>query len=130
MCHFYYSAHKILTDFFEPLRLCATCTNFDPKILHPKFALDLFVPLIYNVVRREAKDMTASLQKRNLGIDLLRIFAMLMVVCLHVLGLGDVLEGAEGVPVKHELFWLLEVGSYCAVNCYALISGYVYSKHR
>ena len=74
--------------------------------------------------------MTASLQKRNLGIDLLRIFAMLMVVCLHVLGLGDVLEGAEGVPVKHELFWLLEVGSYCAVNCYALISGYVYSKHR
>lgn len=74
--------------------------------------------------------MTASQQKRNLGIDLLRIIAMLMVVCLHVLGLGGVLDGVSGVPIKHEVFWLLEIGSYCAVNCYALISGYVYSKHR
>ena len=55
---------------------------------------------------------------------------MLMVVCLHVVGLGGILDGVADQPVKHELFWLLEIGSYCAVNCYAIISGYVYSRHR
>jgi hypothetical protein len=31
---------------------------------------------------------------------------------------------------KNEILWFLEVSAYCAVNCYALISGYVNSKPK
>lgn len=62
-------------------------------------------------------------QKRNDGIDLLRMVSMLLVVVLHVEGHGGVLEAAQG----HGVYWayLPEAFAYCAVNCYALISGYV-----
>lgn len=62
-------------------------------------------------------------QKRNDGIDLLRMVSMLLVVVLHVEGHGGILEAAQG----HQVYWayLPEAFAYCAVNCYALISGYV-----
>lgn len=62
-------------------------------------------------------------QQRNYGIDLLRMFSMLLVVILHTEGHGGVLEAAQG----HSVYWayLPEAFAYCAVNCYALISGYV-----
>ena len=63
--------------------------------------------------------------KRNHGIDLLRMFSMLMVVILHILGQGGVLAAADGLSWRHGLCWLLEAASFCAVDCYALISGYV-----
>lgn len=67
---------------------------------------------------------------RNYGIDALRIVSMLMVVTLHVLGHGGVLKIAESE--KYWIVWFLEISAYCAVNCYALISGYVgvYSKYK
>ena len=64
-------------------------------------------------------------RERNYGIDLLRIIAMWMVVILHVLGQGGVLNRAPMLSVRYETLWLLETLAYCAVNCYALISGYV-----
>jgi len=60
---------------------------------------------------------------RNYGIDALRIFSMFLVVILHILGHGGVLENATGTN-KH-IAWLLEIAAYCAVDIYALISGYV-----
>lgn len=63
--------------------------------------------------------------KRNYGVDLLRILSMLMVCTLHVLGQGGILKAAAGAPVKSDIVWFLEIAAYCAVNCYALISGYV-----
>lgn len=63
------------------------------------------------------------MKKRNYGIDLLRLVAMYMIVILHVLGNGGVLEATNGL--KNSLAWFMEIGSYCAVNCYAIISGYV-----
>lgn len=62
-------------------------------------------------------------QKRNYGIDLLRMFSMLLVVILHTEGHGGVLENAQ----NHAVYWayLPEAFAYCAVDCYALISGYV-----
>lgn len=60
---------------------------------------------------------------RNYGIDLLRLFAMFMVVILHTLGHGGVLNAAT--DEKSRLVWIFEIGAYCAVNCYAMISGYV-----
>lgn len=63
--------------------------------------------------------------KHNQGIDLLRILSMFMVAILHVLGQGGVLFSVEPQSVHYHTAWLLEIAAYCAVNCYALISGYV-----
>lgn len=64
------------------------------------------------------------MKERNYGIDGLRIISMLLVVILHVLGNGGILENAKQFD-KFMIVWLLEIGAYCAVNCYALISGFV-----
>ncbi|MBO5248083.1 MAG: acyltransferase [Clostridia bacterium] len=71
-------------------------------------------------------------EKRNYGIDLLRILSMLMVMILHILGAGGVLGAAKPLSLNDEGAWLLETAAYCAVNCYGLISGYVgwKSKHH
>lgn len=63
--------------------------------------------------------------KRNYGIDLLRILAMFFVVVLHVLSQGGILYNTELFSFQSAVSWLLETAAYCAVNCYALISGYV-----
>lgn len=69
-------------------------------------------------------------QSRNYGIDALRIVSMLMIVMLHVLGSGGILKSSGST--NYWIAWLFEIASYCAVNIYALISGYVgvYSKYR
>lgn len=67
--------------------------------------------------------------KRNYGIDLLRIVSMLMVVLVHVLGQGGILANTRGV--NNAVVWLLEIMAFSAVDCYALISGYVgYSENE
>ncbi|MCM1103117.1 MAG: acyltransferase [Clostridium sp.] len=70
-------------------------------------------------------------QERNMGVELLRIVSMLMVVILHILGQGGVLAGVEDAPdsARYAATYLLESGAYMAVNCYALISGYVGAEH-
>ena len=68
---------------------------------------------------------SSAMEERNYGIDLLRIVSMMMVVLLHVLGQGGILNGADPLTVKSETAWLLEIGAYSAVNMYAMISGYV-----
>lgn len=67
----------------------------------------------------------AKPNQRNYGIDLLRIVSMVMIVVLHVLGKGGILNSAKPLSAGYETAWFLEIASYCAVNCYALISGYV-----
>lgn len=62
---------------------------------------------------------------RNYGIDLLRIVSMFMVCMLHVLGAGGILDATVPRSANYQLSWFLEALTYCAVNCYALISGYV-----
>jgi len=67
-----------------------------------------------------------QITSHNSGIDLLRIVSMYMIVILHVLGIGGILSNlGEPYTNQYRFAWLLEIGSYCAVNCYALISGYV-----
>lgn len=78
--------------------------------------------------------MNALIKKdaRNYGIDLLRILSMFMVCMLHVLGAGGILEAAASNQTNFQLSWFLESATFCAVNCYALISGYVglNAKHK
>lgn len=63
--------------------------------------------------------------ERNHGIELLRIFAMLLAAVLHILKKGGVITASEGNLAAYSTVWLLEAAAYCAVNCYAPISGYV-----
>ena len=62
---------------------------------------------------------------RNYGIDLLRIIAMMMICMLHTLGQGGILNSVPPDSLHFHIAWLLEISSFCAVNCYAIISGYV-----
>ena len=67
---------------------------------------------------------------RNYGIDALRIVSMFMVVLLHTLSQGGIIENSK--QANHWVAWFLEIACFCAVNCYALISGYVgvFSKYK
>lgn len=68
----------------------------------------------------------AAKKERQLNYELLRIIAMLMIVCLHYLGKGGIL----GNPARPEMnmtgymAWLVEALCLVAVNVYVLISGY------
>lgn len=64
------------------------------------------------------------LDKRNYGIDLLRLVSMFLIVVLHSLSRGA-LVGVSPFNIHYEVGFLIEALTYCAVNCFALISGYV-----
>jgi len=65
------------------------------------------------------------LKERHYGIDLLRVMSMIYIIMLHVLGRGGVLKNLD-IGTNHlYAAWFLEVLAYCAVDCFALISGYV-----
>lgn len=66
--------------------------------------------------------------KRNYGIDLLRLVLMFMVCLLHILGQGGVLTASPRGTAGYGVFWFLEVCAYCAVDGFAIISGYVSSN--
>ena len=65
------------------------------------------------------------MKQRNYGLDLLRMAAMFLVAVLHVLGAGGVLDSAAPLSPDYMTAWLLETAAFCAVNCYALLSGFV-----
>lgn len=62
------------------------------------------------------------LDKRNYGIDLLRLVSMFLIVVLHSLSRGA-LVGVAPFNIHYEAGFLIEALTYCAVNCFALISG-------
>ena len=56
---------------------------------------------------------------------------MFMIVLLHSLGHGGVLDALTTTgSVRYGAAWLLETAAYCAVDCYALISGFVGLRSR
>jgi len=63
-------------------------------------------------------------KNRNYGIDLLRLVLMFMVCTLHVLGQGGILDASIVGSTGYLIFWFLEIFSYCAVDAFAIISGY------
>lgn len=71
------------------------------------------------------------MRERNYGIDLLRIVSMLMVVINHIFRFGGVYtDNVSGV--SRMVIVGMDVLCLCAVNCFALTSGYVgvKAKHR
>lgn len=63
------------------------------------------------------------MKERNIGVDLLRIIAMLMIVLLHILGMGKFITNTNNEEF-YQISVLLEIICIVAVNCYVLITGY------
>ena len=65
-------------------------------------------------------------KKRQLNYELLRILAMLMIVCLHYLSKGGLLGDPSRADMTATGYtaWLVEALCLVAVNVYVLISGY------
>lgn len=72
------------------------------------------------------------MRDKNYGIDALRMLAMFMVVILHILTQGGILNATGRFTSQYEAGWLLQTAAFCAVDVYALISGYVwvYAKYQ
>lgn len=68
----------------------------------------------------------AAGKQRQLNYELLRIVAMLMIVCLHYLSKGGLLgnPAREDMTAAGYTAWLVEAFCLVAVNVYVLISGY------
>lgn len=62
-------------------------------------------------------------EKRNYGIDALRLYAMFLIIIMHVVGRGGIIGNTSGKP--YLISWFMVIFAYCAVNCYGIISGYV-----
>lgn len=65
--------------------------------------------------------------ERNYGIDFLRLVLMFMVCMLHTLGQGGILTTSVLGTTGYKVYWLIEIISYCAVDGFAVISGFVAS---
>ena len=66
-----------------------------------------------------------STVKRSIGIEILRILLMTMILILHINLQGGVLYNTPFGGIRYFSGWLLESLCYCAVNGYAMITGYV-----
>ena len=71
----------------------------------------------------------AGKKEKFFGIELLRILATFYIILLHVVGQGGV-AAASGGKGTYTVSYLLLALAYPAVNCYALISGFVGCKSR
>ena len=70
------------------------------------------------------------MNKRNYGIDLLRVFSMINIINLHINLYSRQIYLNFDNP-KFRNIWSLEIFSYPAVNCFGLISGFVgYKKYK
>ncbi len=76
----------------------------------------------------QALKIPRAKEERNMGIELFRVFSMVLVVMLHVLGHGGVYSHTDFLSDNYKVAWFLETLAYCSVNCYALISGYANIK--
>ena len=74
---------------------------------------------------KEIEQVVDKNNARNYGIDLLRIVSMFLVCLIHVLGHGGVLGATSRLSAEYEIAWFLGICAFCAINCFAMISGYV-----
>lgn len=63
--------------------------------------------------------------QRNYGIDLLRLVAAFYVVILHTFNQGGIIESTAAYSGQNMLSRMMLIVSYCAVNIFGIISGYV-----
>ena len=64
------------------------------------------------------------MKKINSGINLFKLFSMFMIAQLHILKMGGIIGATEGTAAYYHAFFM-QNAAFCAVNCYALASGYL-----
>lgn len=64
------------------------------------------------------------MKKINSGINLFKLFSMFMIAQLHILRMGGIIGATEGTAAYYHAFFM-QNAAFCAVNCYALASGYL-----
>ena len=74
--------------------------------------------------------ISRTTNSRNYGIDFLRVIAIFFVVVLHCLGHGGILFNIDSTSICYKGVWILEIFAYCAVDVFALITGYVSYKEN
>lgn len=89
----------------------------------------------YDMIKNNAfkpigKGQIMETQKREAGkerqanLELLRIFSMLMIVMMHLLNHGKILETTARGSISYYLVWILFGISFVSISTYILISGY------
>ena len=73
---------------------------------------------------------TGQKSERNMGVELFRIVAMILVILLHMMGHGGVRGYSEHLSTNYLVARFLETIGYCSVNCYAIISGFANVKTK
>lgn len=68
------------------------------------------------------------MKERDSRIELARIFAMLLVVVMHINTQGGVSEALVPMSLNYIVEWILLSVTYCAVDLFAIKSGYVGSS--
>ena len=71
---------------------------------------------------------TSQKKQRELNFELLRIVSMIMIVTLHYWGKSGFLDSADYKTSGFYFAWIIRSFSFCAVNCYVLITGYFMSQ--
>ncbi len=64
-------------------------------------------------------------KRRNNGIELLRIISAFSIILLHIMGHGGIRDSLRPGDINYYVLWFIMLASFCGVNCFALISGYV-----
>ena len=77
-----------------------------------------------------ANHQSQTLKQHNYGIDLLRIIAALYVLTLHSFGIGGILNNVPEGTLAFCVVYFFEILAYCAVDVFALISGYTSVSDR
>ena len=67
------------------------------------------------------------MKKINSGINLFKLFSMFMIAQLHILGMGGIIGATAGTAGYYHAFFM-QNAAFCAVNCYALASGYLIQR--
>ncbi len=70
------------------------------------------------------------LQERDIRMEIMRVSSMLMILMLHYLNNGNILEKTNYGGGSFMLVWSIEAICFPAVNCFMLITGYLLSTKR
>ncbi len=71
----------------------------------------------------ESLVLKSKQEDRIIGIDLIKIFSMIMMVALHIIGNFGIMGHIDSIPYK--ICAVVYFPTRCAVNCYAIASGFL-----
>ncbi len=72
------------------------------------------------------KGWNESMQERNIGLDIMRIAAMLGIIMLHVLGVGGGNTSSDfSVNINYWIICFVNILAQCSVNLFGVLTGYL-----